>query len=196
MRPPADLGTPAAAEPVRVVALSGSLRTGSHTRKALAVAVEGARKLGAEVTVVDLGEWKLPAFDGDPSRSDPEALRFRAAVKAADALLIATPVYHDSLGGMLKNALDLLYEELAGKVAAVIAVGGGRQGQGQALEHLRAVLRETQTWVLPRQVIVPDSEKAFDEAGKATDPEVGARLSQLGQEVVLRSKVLRPRKRA
>jgi NAD(P)H-dependent FMN reductase len=177
------------------VAICGSLRTGSHTRKALEVALGGVRQAGGEVEVVDLGQLNLPFFDDGPSRQSPEAVRFVGIVKAADGLLIATPVYHDSYSGVLKNALDFLYEELSDKVAALIAVGGGRVGQGQALEHLRAVFRETSTWVIPRQVAVPQSKAAFDEQGQPQDKELATRLSALGMELVLRCKQLRPRRR-
>lgn len=179
---------------VKVMALSGSPRPGSHTRKALDVAVAGARKVGAEVTVVDLSEWRLPLFEGvtgAPS-SDPNLQRFKAVAAECQALLVATPVYHDSISGVLKNAIDHLYQELANKVAGLIAVAGGRAGHGLALEHLRTVLRETQTWVLPRQVPVGMSQEAFDEQGAPKDPETAMRLNALGQELVLRSKMLRP----
>jgi NAD(P)H-dependent FMN reductase len=185
-----------AASATRIIALCGSLRAGSHTRKALDLAIEGVKKGGAEVTVVDLAELKLPPFDDGPSKEHPEAVRWKALVKAADGLLIGTPVYHDSYAGTLKNALDFLYQELFEKVAALLAVGGGRVGQGQALEHLRAVLRETNTWVIPRQVVIPSSQEAFDEAGAPKDKELSTRLNMLGVELAVRCKQLRPKKRA
>lgn len=181
--------------PVKVVALSGSLRSGSNTRKALDVALSGMGRLGAVVTLVDLSERPLPPFDGTPSLEHPETVRFRSEVRQADGLLIATPVYHDSFAGMVKNALDLLYDELLEKVAAVLAVGGGRVGHGQALEHLRAVLRETGTWVIPRQVVIGSADQAFDAAGKPKEKEVETRLVALGQELVLRCLSLRPKRR-
>jgi len=183
--------------PLQLVALSGSARPGSHTRRAVELAVEGARSAGAEVTWVDLSEWKLPLFDDTPNTTThPEVVRLKAAIKAADALLVGTPVYHDSVGGSLKNALDFLYQaELAEKVAGLIAVGGGRLGQHQALEHLRAIFRETSTWALPRQVAVPNSGEAFDEAGKPREKELELRLTMLGKELVVRTRQLRPPRR-
>jgi NAD(P)H-dependent FMN reductase len=192
MRPSNEAAGPVAP---RIIAICGSLRVGSHTRKALEVAIAAVRKVGGEVEVVDLRESRLPPFDDGPSRETPEALRFTEQVKAADGLLIATPVYHDSYSGPLKNALDYLYKELLDKVAALVAVGGGRVGQGQALEHLRAVFRETGAWVLPRQVAIPQSGEAFDEQGQLRDPEIARRLEALGMELVLRCKQLRPRRR-
>lgn len=179
---------------MKVMALCGSPRPGSYTRMALDVAAEAARKMGAEVTVVDLSEWRLPLFEGDMSApaTDATVLRFKAAVAEAQGLLVATPVYHDSFSGVLKNAIDHLYQELANKVAGLIAVAGGRAGHGLALEHLRTVLRETNTWVLPRQVPVGMSKEAFDEERKPRDPETALRLTALGQELVMRTKLLRP----
>lgn len=188
--------TPPSAPPVKLVALSGSMRANSNTRRVMAIALEGVAKFGAEVTLVDLHDWRLPPFDGEPAKNAPETLRFRKAVSEADGLLIAAPVYHDSIGGMLKNALDLLYfEELQSKVVAMIAVGGGRVGHGVALEHLRSILRETDTFVIPRQVAVGAADQLFDEQGKAKDEEIVTRLQALGQELVLRTKLLRPKRR-
>lgn len=180
---------------VRIAALSGSMRSGSNTRKALEVALQGVKKLGAEITVLDLAELKLPPFDGDAALKDPRTLQFKEAIRAADGLIVATPVYHDSFAGMVKNAFDLLYDELLEKVAALVAVGGGRVGHGQALEHLRAVLRETGTWVIPRQVVIGSADKAFDAEGNPHEKEVETRLVALGQELVLRCLTLRPKRR-
>ncbi|WP_309895743.1 NAD(P)H-dependent oxidoreductase [Archangium sp.] len=178
----------------KLVALAGSLRRQSASRKALQVAIDGARKLGGEVRVVDLAEPRLPLFEDGVTHVDPAVVQFRDAVRECDGLLIATPVYHDSYSGVLKNALDHLYKELTDKVVALIAVGGGRTGQGQALEHLRAVLRETSTWVIPRQVVVPQADTAFDASDRPTDPEVETRLTQLGAELVLRCRTMRPKR--
>ncbi|HEX8439152.1 NAD(P)H-dependent oxidoreductase [Archangium sp.] len=178
----------------KLVALAGSLRRQSTTRMALQVAIEGARKLGGEVRVVDLAEPRLPFFEDGVTHTDPAVVQFRDAVRECDGLLIATPVYHDSYSGVLKNSLDHLYKELTDKVVALIAVGGGRTGQGQALEHLRAVLRETSTWVIPRQVVVPQADTAFTAEGRPTDSEVETRLTQLGAELVLRCRAMRPKR--
>lgn len=179
---------------LKVVALCGSPRSGSYTRMALDVAVEAATKVGAEVTMVDLAEWRLPLYEGDMASPSTDATvqRFKATVSEAQGLLVATPVYHDSFSGVLKNAIDHLYQELANKVVGLIAVAGGRAGHGLALEHLRTVFRETNTWVLPRQVPVGMSKEAFDEERKPKDPETALRLNALGQELVVRTKVLRP----
>lgn len=176
-----------------VLVLCGSLRTGSYTRAALDIAADAALKLGADVQWADL---RLPLMEEHVTSSDPQIVAFRAQVKAADALLLGTPVYHDSLSGVLKNALDHLYQELADKVCAVVAVGAGRAGQGQALEHLRASLREAGAWAIPRQVVIPTAPKVFDADVALQDQELRTRLDTLGKELVLRCRQLRPRRPA
>lgn len=178
----------------KILTLCGSLRSRSSTRFALDAASAGAVKMGAELNRFDFAEAKLPFFDGDESLNAPATVNFKAQVKAADALLIATPVYHDSYSGLLKNALDLLYDELNQKLVGLIAVGGGRTGQGQALEHLRAVLRETNCWALPQQVIVYTSKQVISEDGKILDDELAARLDRLGAELALRTRLMKAKK--
>jgi NAD(P)H-dependent FMN reductase len=174
----------------KVLALAGSLRSNSYTRLALQEAAAGARAAGATVTVHDLGAPPLPLFEEAGGGQHPAVARFKELALEADAVLIATPVYHDSYSGVLKNALDFLYQELADKVVGLISVGGGRAGQGQALEHLRAVLREMSCWPLNQQVLVSAAADAFDEHGVLKDPEVTARLRELGEETVRRAEQL------
>jgi NAD(P)H-dependent FMN reductase len=175
----------------QVLALAGSLRSSSVSRMALEIAIEGAQRAGGTVTAIHLGEPALPLFDAADSATSTAVLRFKTLAQKADALLLATPVYHDSMSGVLKNALDFLYDELEDKVVGLISVGGGRAGQGLALEHLRAVLREMNAMTLNRQVLLSGAADAFDENGVPRDTAMATRLRQLGQEVVLRAKLLR-----
>lgn len=180
---------------IRVGALFGSMRVTSLSRRALDIALEGVAKAGVPAEVVELGRPALPLLEEGVTDKDPAVVAFRDLVRSCDALLVSTPVYHDSFSGALKNALDLLYDELSDKVIGLVAVGGGSTGQGQALEHLRSVFRETGSWVIPRQVAIAKAKEMFDPAtNRPKDPELDARLVRLGQEVVLRCRQLRPKR--
>jgi len=108
-----------------VVALCGSLRDDSHTRKALRIALDAAEELGATTELLDLREWDLPVFDpDDEDASDGEA--FRREVQAADSILLGTPVYHGSYSAPLKNALDYCgFDEFEKKTVGLLCVAGG-----------------------------------------------------------------------
>ena len=173
-------------QPVRVVAISGSLRRRSHTFFATKRALEGAAAAGAQTELIDLRELTLPFCDArdDDESLPPEVNRLRTTVKAAHGLILGSPEYHGSFSGVLKNALDLMSdEELAGKMVGLVSVAGGMSGKS-ALSHLRLVMRAVHAWVLPKQVMIPHAKRAFDAAGAPADPKLGARLDELGREVV------------
>jgi NAD(P)H-dependent FMN reductase/GNAT superfamily N-acetyltransferase len=108
---------------VRVLAICGSLQAQSANRALLEKSVQLA-PAGVEVTIfTGLGE--LPYFNPDLAASEtPEPVaRWRAAIAAHDALLIACPEYGHSLPGVLKNAIDWLIGsgELEQKLIAITA---------------------------------------------------------------------------
>jgi FMN reductase len=180
-----------AAEPeppleIRVVGICGSLRPGSATRLALKVALEGAESNGATTRLLDLAPYDLPFCRGKEAEVHyPENVqRFRADVRWGDAILLATPEYHGSFSGVLKNALDLMgFEEFEGKMVGLVGVSGGRLGASDALNTLRAVGRVLHAWVVPTQASVPAAFEAFDERGEPKDPAVAERLTAVGHDV-------------
>src|SRR5687768_9405636 len=106
---------------MRVLALSGSLRDPSNTRRAIAVALDAAARAGADTAWLALHD--LPWCDGRPyyAYGAPVAA-FRKELLAADALLVGSPEYHGSFSGVLKNALDLVEpDELRGKLVGLVA---------------------------------------------------------------------------
>ncbi|MFC7223095.1 NADPH-dependent FMN reductase [Halalkalicoccus sp. GCM10025322] len=147
-----------------VVAIAGSLRDRSHTRRALEEALVGVEEAGGSGELLDLREYELPALnpDDDPTE-DVEA--FTDAVREADAILLGTPMYHGSYSGVLKNALDHCgFDEFENKTVGLLAVSGGAFPI-TALEHLRTVCRALDAWVLPHQAAVPRAHSAFDDEG-------------------------------
>src|SRR4051794_20991930 len=93
----------------KILAFAGSLREKSYNRRVLAVAVEGAKRAGAEIDTVDLRDYRMPLFNPDyiaANGFDPAALRFQELLSKYNGLLIATPEYNGSVPGALKNAID------------------------------------------------------------------------------------------
>ncbi len=169
---------------VRVVAIVGSLREQSYTRRAAAHALEAATDAGAETELLDLRSFDLPTFDADVDREsagDAEALA--AAVRDADAVVLATPVYHGSYSSPLKTALDYCgFEEFEDKTVGLLAVSGGAFPI-TALDHLRSVCRALNAWVLPHEAAVPRSSAAFEDGGFA-DGDTAERVATLGRRTV------------
>jgi FMN reductase len=117
--------------------------------------------------------------------------RLQDAVSSADGLILATPEYHGSVSGVLKNALDLMsFDQLSGKVAGLISVLGG-QPNSNALNDLRVILRWVHAWVIPEQVAIGQAWKAFNAEGKLLDDKLSQRFDQFAQSLVDNSRKLR-----
>jgi len=170
---------------IRVVGIPGSLRAGSYTRRAVEIALQGAADGGAETRLLDLRDYGLIFRDGkDEAGYPPGVFRLRADVKQADGLILGTPEYHGEVSGVLKNALDLMgFDEFEGKLLGLVGVSGGRMGAHDALNTLRNVGRALHAWVIPEQASIPEAWKVFPDDGKITDPQVEARLKDVGSQL-------------
>ena len=167
--------------PVRILAFAGSTREGSFNKKQIRVAAEEARKLGAEVTLIDLREYPLPVYDGDLEKEKgmPEnGRKLKELFFTSDALLISTPEYNSSVPGGLKNAIDWISRQepgekplqaFAGKVAALLAASPGALGGLRSLVTLRSILGNIKVFVLPEQFALSRADQAFDEVGALKD---------------------------
>ncbi len=172
--------------PVHIVGICGSMRGDrSFTRKSLQVALDAAEAVGSTVDLIDLGQLILP-FCGSPEDQDdhPGIVDLRARVSAAQGVLLASPEYHNSFSGVLKNALDLLSSDhCRGKIFGLLGVAGGSAGSINTLGHLRVVVRGVGGWSLPVQISIPQVSKAFD-GDRLVNKEIETRLHTFGQEMV------------
>jgi FMN reductase len=175
----------------KIVGIIGSLRSDSYSALALQQAMERVKGLGASAETLDLKEMTLPFCDGGsdyPEFPDVEVLRTK--VKAANGLILATPEYHGSVSGVLKNALDLMsFEHLSGKVTGLISVLGG-QPNSNALNDLRIIIRWVHGWVIPEQIAIGQAWQAFEQSGKLKDEKLGQRFDAFAQSLVNNSNKL------
>jgi len=158
-----------------VVALVGSLRKQSSNRNLL----RAAQELKPEsMCIVEAPIRDLPLFDEDlEAEGDPPAVqRLKAAILAADALLVVTPEYNQSIPGVLKNAIDWASRPygtapaLAGKPVAMLGASSGRIGTARAQLHLRQLFPYLDMRLLPKpEVYVPNADGKFDQAGTLVD---------------------------
>jgi len=177
------------ARELTVLGLSGSLRQGSYNTAALNAAVQLAPE-GMRLVTASIRE--VPLYDEDVKAAGiPVAVeRLRAAVAAADAVLIVSPEYNYSVPGVLKNALDWLSRTspmpFARKPVAILGASPGLLGTARAQYHLRQVLQALNAHVLKRpEVMIANAAAKFDAAGALVDvvtrEHVGKLLVALGE---------------
>ena len=171
---------------VKVVGISGSLRSGSYTRRAVGIALEGAQETGAETRLLDLREYDLPFSSGNPRERNypPDVYKLREEIRNADGVILGSPEYHGGMSGVLKNTLDLMgFKEFEGKLIGLVGVSGGLMGASNALVSLRNVGRALHAWVIPEQVSIPQAWKKFNQDGSLRDESLRDKLKRVGEQV-------------
>ncbi len=172
-----------------IVALGGSLDGGQSTRHALNHVLHAAARSGAQVELFDIASLNLPLYVHGQAPPEP-VLGLTRAVRAADGLVWGSPLYHGSVSGAFKNAIDWL--ELLGKdeppyltdkVVALIATAGGVQAI-QAINAMEHIVRALRGITLPLVVPIERAYHAFDADGTTKDPKLAEQLSRQGTELV------------
>lgn len=180
------------AAPLDIVILAGSPRRRSYTRSLARHIGDVLRRDGARVALIDLHETPLPLLDPElraarDSHPDAGVATLLRLAAAADAYVLASPTYHNSYAGVLKNALDYLSIHDFRYRPVGLAGHGGRSTQ--AVDHLRQVVRGVLGVSIPTQVCTRESDYA-DTAGESglydvVDPDIRERIERFAKELLL-----------
>jgi FMN reductase len=179
----------AEAQAIKVVGIGGSLAAQSSSLAALKIALEGAAEAGAQTELMDIRELNLPMYAPDFGDAPESVNRLCKAVHEADGLLWSSPLYHGTISGSFKNALDWLQllsdrepAYLTDKVVGLISTAGGTQGL-QAVNTMEFVVRALRGWAVPLVIPIPQAWRVFDKEGHTLDEKVSEQLHSLGREV-------------
>ena len=173
---------------IAILGFAGSLRKDSYNKALLRAAMELMPK-DASLEIFDLEG--IPPFNQDLENRMPEKVReFKAKIKAANAILIATPEHNYSIPGVLKNAIDWAsrppgdnsFEE---KPVAIMSASPGTFGGARAQYHLRQVLVSLNMHAINRpEVIVASVDEKIDEKGNLTDDKTRKKIMRLLENLV------------
>lgn len=166
---------------MKLLAISGALRTGSRNTALLREAI----RLGG-VNDAEFADLRLPLYDGDLEDRvglPAEVKVLCDQIRAADALLFSTPEYNKMIPGVLKNALDWASREkpqpLMGKPVAIVSTGGRSGGEVAQFTLRHALTSFNVDLVGGSGVIVPFGGKAFDAEDRLVDPVVAESVTAL-----------------
>lgn len=174
-----------------IVGLGGTPRAGSTTERALAHALRSAEKAGAQTRLFG-GEFleRLPHFNPGPNGPSPEQSELADAVRAAHGIILATPGYHGSLSGIVKNALDTLeltrndaHPYFHGKPVGIIITADGAQAGGTTLMAVRSIIHAMRGWPTPFGAAL-NSQGLFDEAGEFREPKDARQIDTVAEQVM------------
>ncbi len=168
---------------IRIFGFTGSLRKASYNKALLRASVE-LMPPNAEIEIFDLEG--IPPFNQDLEGQPPDRVKeFKAKIRAADAILIATPEYNYSIPGVLKNALDWAsrpYGDNAwdGKPVAVMGASVGMLGSARAQYHLRQCFVFLNMYPVNQpEVMVPFAADKVDQTGRLTDDAARKKIQEL-----------------
>jgi chromate reductase, NAD(P)H dehydrogenase (quinone) len=174
---------------MRVLGISGSLRRDSLNSALLRAAAE---RLPAGVELIEFERLReIPPYDADLElEGTPDAVaELREAIRAADAVLVATPEYNHSISGVLKNALDWAsrpagQSPLSGKPAAAIGASTGMFGAVWAQAETRKVLSALGGRVVEAELPVARADELLRNGHLELSPQQSEQLEELLAELV------------
>ena len=177
--------------PVRILAIGGSTRPDSACERALRLAAQASAAAGADVTLLTGRALIMPIYDTETTDRAPEARLLVEAMSAADGLLVASPGYHGTVSGLVKNALD--YAEdlrsdsrpyLDGRAVGCIGVAHGWQTAVATMHQLRQIAHALRAWPTPLGSAINDATSILGADAASTDPATAEQLAKIGQQVV------------
>jgi FMN reductase len=175
-----------------VVGIGGTIGGVSSTERALRIALDAAGREGFRTRMFGGADMaRLPLYDPRATTRTPEENEFVETMRQASAVIIASPGYHGSISGVVKNALDLLEETardphrpyLADMPVGLIATAYGWQATGSTIAALRSIVHALRGWPTPFAAAVNTQLTKFDEDGGANDAAVIEQLSLVGKQV-------------
>lgn len=173
-----------------IVGLGGTTRPGSTSERALRISLDAARDAGARVILIGGPDLDVPMYVPGQAERTPQSRRLVEAIRACDGLIVASPAYHGSLSGLIKNALDYtedLREDarvyLDGVPVGLIACAGGWQAGAQTLATLRGIVHALRGWPTPLGASLNTSNPLFAPDGELTDMGSKMQLQTVGRQV-------------
>lgn len=174
-----------------VVGIGGTVGAVSSTERALRIALDAAGREGYRTRLFGGEEMaRLPLYNPRDLDRTPAEREFVDTVRAASAVIIASPGYHGSISGLVKNALDLLEETardarpyLADLPVGLIATAYGWQATGSTIAALRSIVHALRGWPTPFAATINSQVVKFDDQGGVNDPAVLDQLHLVGHQV-------------
>ena len=170
---------------LNILGVASSMRNVSYSTKVLEYALDAAKQNGADVKLLSLQKTQLPLYSPG-NNSSPELQQVTKDVKWADAFILASPDYHGSMSGSMKNFLDYFWSDFAGKTFAYICAS--HEKGLTVMDQMRTAIRQCYGWSMPYGISV-NSELDFDKNGNPNN-QVRSRIEMLGYDLVTYGKLI------
>jgi FMN reductase len=175
-----------------IVGIGGTMRADSSTERALRLGLLFLETHGARTQFFD-GKFlsQLPIYNPEIHHRTSHESQIVAAVREADALIIASPGYHGGIAGMVKNAIDLLEDTARDErvyfdklPVGLIVTAYGWQAAGSTLAAMRSVVHAMRGWPTPIGVAINSLETKFDNEGQCSEQRIVDQLEAMVVQIL------------
>jgi FMN reductase len=165
----------------KYLVISTSGNPDSNSRRLARIAFGALEKAKVECTWLDISQLGLPLCDADACYSQPAAQTVSKAIKAADGVLMGTPVYNYDVSAAAKNLVELTGSAWEDKVVGFLCAAGGMSSYMSVMAFANSLMLDFRCVIIPRFVYA--TGRAFD-GDALTDKEVGERIEELAGELI------------
>jgi FMN reductase len=156
----------------KLLGIGSSLRKNSSSNKTLKIVLDKSQRYGANTSIIELSKINFPIFNPNkPKEVSEDIEKINDQVINADAFILATPDYHGSMSGGMKNFLDYYWYEFSGKIFGYI-VSSHEKGL-TVMDHMRTTIRQCY------------------EHSNINNPKLLLRIENMSRDIVIYGKLLR-----
>lgn len=174
-----------------IVGLGGTLRANSSTERALRYCLAAVEQQGGRTSIFAGPDIELPMYAPHELERTPRAAQLVATLREADAVVVASPGYHGSVSGLIKNALDY-FEDLREDPRVYldnapwgcITCAYGWQAAVGTLGQLRNIGHALRAWPTPLGVAINSADKIWDDAGELADSTIRSQLELMATQLL------------
>lgn len=174
-----------------ILGIGGTTRAGSSSEKVLRAALGACEVLGAVTEIVAGPDLIMPLYSPEDPHRDPAAARLVDLFRRCDGVIIASPGYHGSISGLIKNALDYIEDTvrddrpyLDDRPVGCIACAFGWQATGSTLIALRSIVHALRGWPTPLGVAANTTSPLYDSDGVCLDESLIANVAILAGQTM------------
>jgi FMN reductase len=170
---------------MNVLVIGCSLSPGSHSQVMARAAADDLRDRGATVKIVDLREHPIPLHEGKSDRETAGPIA--DALRAADAVVLAVPIYNYDVNAAAKNLVEHLGRAFENKLVAFLCAAGGHGSYMSVMGLANSLMLDFRCLIVPRFVY---ATKPCFSAGRIVNDDVRGRIAALCDEVVRLARAL------
>jgi azobenzene reductase len=173
--------------PIRLLAVGSSMRENSFSTLAAKLVLHlSNKKYGADTRLLDLRQTELPIYN--PEDSSESNTQIQYLVEWADAFILASPDYHGSMSGVMKNFLDHFWAEFAGKLFGFICAS--HEKGLTVMDQMRTAVRQCYGWSMPYGISI-NGEEDFNDRAEITNVLLNKRLGMFARDIIVYGDLIR-----